>query len=74
MLYGVTVRPSQDAFESATPAQVLAGIYNLRTESGISFDVERKGERFLMVRLSGDATEAQSLRVIVKRARELDRR
>jgi len=71
VLYGVRVETGKAAFEWSAPSQALAGIYNLRTETGISYDVDRQGERFLMVRPAAEATATQSLRLIVNWAREL---
>ena len=71
LLFGSAVGPSQAAFEWSPPKQVLAGIYDLRTETGVSYDVVRQGERFLMIRLSADSGVVQSLRLIVNWAREI---
>ena len=58
-------------FEASPPRQLMSGIYNLRNESGISYDVDPKTGRFVMIRPGEDAVEAYSLRVVVNWTREL---
>jgi eukaryotic-like serine/threonine-protein kinase len=60
----VTVDPRAPSFESSLPTEVLKGIYNPRNESGISYDVDAKGDRFLMMRQAEEAADALSLRLI----------
>jgi hypothetical protein len=62
---GVAVARGTQTFEFGPPAQVMAGIGNLRTESGISYDVDPKAERFLMIRRAGGNAAVPSLRLIV---------
>ena len=59
------------AFEASPPRQLISGIYNLRTESGISYDVDPKTGRFVMIRPGEDAAEAHSLRVVVNWLQEI---
>ncbi|HYT67280.1 MAG TPA: protein kinase [Vicinamibacterales bacterium] len=55
------------------PAQVLFdGLYNLRSESGVSFDVDPNG-RFLMVRLADESAAPSSIRLIINWTSELKR-
>jgi serine/threonine-protein kinase len=65
VLMGVAVARGTQTFEFGPPAQVMAGIGNLRTESGISYDVDPKAERFLMIRRAGGNAAVPSLRLIV---------
>ena len=71
VLMSVTIEPRATVFESSLPTQVLKGIYNLRNESGISYDVDPKEERFLMLRPAEGAADALSLRVITDWSSEL---
>jgi serine/threonine-protein kinase len=60
----VSVDPRAPSFESSLPTEVLKGIYNTRNESGISYDVDAKSGRFLMMRQAEEAADALSLRLI----------
>ena len=59
------------AFESSVPMQVLKGIFNLRSESGISYEVDSNADRFLMLRLGDEAADSLSLRVITNWTKDL---
>jgi hypothetical protein len=50
---------------------VFKGIYSLRNESGISYDVSATGARFVMLKLPEEAADALSLRLITNRTNEL---
>ena len=52
-----------ETFSAGTPERVFDGIYNLRSDTGISFDVHPDGARFLMAR-SALGGAAGSVRVI----------
>jgi eukaryotic-like serine/threonine-protein kinase len=71
MLMSVTINPRAAVFESTAPMPIVKGIYNLRNESGISYDVDVTDGRFLMLRLAEDAADALSLRVVTNWKREL---
>ncbi|CAN5851557.1 hypothetical protein BH18ACI5_BH18ACI5_01870 [soil metagenome] len=58
-------------FTNSPPQQIFAGLYNSRSESGLSFDVDRTSSRFLMVRVADDPGVPDVLRIIVNWAREL---
>jgi hypothetical protein len=60
-------------FQYAPPRQVFSGVFNLRAESGVSYDVEPKGNRFLMIRPAADATGFAAIRVITNWSGELER-
>ena len=55
-----------------SPATLLfEGVYNFRTDSGNTFDVDPKGDRFLMVRPTGDLVSFTSVRVVLNWFEEL---
>jgi serine/threonine-protein kinase len=60
-------------FQYAPPRQLFSGVFNLRAESGISYDVEPKGNRFLMIRPAGEGAAFSSIRVITNWPQELAR-
>lgn len=60
-------------FQYSPPRQLFSGVFNLRAESGISYDVEPKGNRFLMIRPAGEGTAFSSIRVITNWSQELAR-
>jgi Tol biopolymer transport system component len=60
------------AFQAGTPWRLFDGIYNLRSNSGVSYDVDPKGGRFLMIRPAEDIT-AHQVRVVLNLAEELRR-
>jgi len=64
LLMAVTVDPRTPAFESSAPTPLLKGIYNLRSESGLSYDIDARDDRFLMLTLAADAADALSLRLV----------
>ena len=70
VLMGATVRAGA-VFEASPPRQIISGIYNLRNESGISYDVDARTGRFVMIRPGDEAAEAHSLRVMVNWFQEI---
>lgn len=59
---------------TAGPATLLLdGIYNLRSETGISFDVSPRGDRFLMIRPAEEGARTARLRVVLNVFDELAR-
>jgi serine/threonine-protein kinase len=71
-LMAVAVEPRTPAFESSPPTPLLKGIYNLRSESGLSYDIDARDDRFLMVRLAAEAADALSLRLITNWTRLIE--
>jgi serine/threonine-protein kinase len=59
-------------FQNDAPRVLFDGIYNLRSESGVSYDVDAKG-RFLMVRLAQDNAPASAVRMILNWTTALQR-
>jgi Tol biopolymer transport system component len=51
-------------FQAGTPKLLFDGVYNMRTDSGISYGVDSKNGRFLMYRLTEGAGTPTSIRVI----------
>jgi hypothetical protein len=43
---------TRTTFEAKPPVVLFDGIYNLRSDTGISYAVAPKGDRFLMIRLT----------------------
>jgi eukaryotic-like serine/threonine-protein kinase len=66
----VEVSPS---FKSGTPRSLFNGIYNLRSASGVSYAVDPKGGRFLMIRTAEDTTAPAQVQVVVNWSNELRR-
>ena len=54
-------------FRSAPISRLMDGLYNLRVESGVSYDVNPKTGGFMMIRLAGvnGAPAQPSLRVVL---------
>jgi hypothetical protein len=71
VLLAVTLDPGAKVFESSPATPVIKGIYNLRNESGLSYDVDPKDDRFLVLRPAEEAADALSLRVITNWSSEL---
>jgi eukaryotic-like serine/threonine-protein kinase len=60
-------------FKAGPPKRLFSGIYNLRSNSGVSYDVDPKGSRFLMIRPAEESTAPSQLRVVLNWAEELRR-
>ena len=60
-------------FEAGTAKVLVEGIFNLRSDTGISYDVEPDGRRFLMVRSAGSDEARSSVRVVLSWLDELRR-
>ena len=58
-------------FQFSLPQVLFEGRYHLRSDSGLSFDVEPKGARFLTLQLGDDSPSIGAIRVIVNWAAEL---
>ena len=69
----VTVTPGA-MFQPGAPAALFDGVYNQRTESGISYAVDPKAGRFLMVRLASGDAAPNSVRVVLNWLDELRRK
>jgi serine/threonine-protein kinase len=51
MAVSIETRPT---FAPKAPVLLFEGVYNLRSDTGVSYDVDPKGGRFLMIRLTED--------------------
>jgi Tol biopolymer transport system component len=63
----------QPIFRPGTPALLFEGIYNLRSDTGVSYDVHPKGDGFLMVRQVSPESSAGTIRVALNWFDELRR-
>jgi serine/threonine-protein kinase len=70
MSAAVQTRPS---FQASTPKRLFNGVFNQRSNSGVSYDVDPKGGRFLMIRPVADSETAAQVRVVVSWFDELRR-
>ena len=70
MSVAVETRPT---FQAGTPKTLFSGTYNLRSNSGVSYDVDPKGGRFLMIRPAEDSASPAQVRVVVNWFEELRR-
>lgn len=68
----VSVEPGS-AFHAGTPRELFKGVYDLRSNSGMTYDVDPKSNRFLMIRVGEDATSPTQVRVVVNWFDELRR-
>ncbi len=60
-------------FEAAAPKVLVEGIFNLRSDTGISYDVDPSGRRFLMVRPAVSQDRPLGVRVVLNWLDELRR-
>jgi len=61
------------AFHAGTPKELFKGVYDLRSNSGVTFDVDPKTNRFLMIRLGDGVISPTQIRVVVNWFEELRR-
>ena len=64
---------TQPSFKSATPRTIFNGIYNLRSATGMSYAVDPKAGRFLMIRTGENTTNPAQVHVVVNWFDELRR-
>jgi serine/threonine protein kinase/Tol biopolymer transport system component len=71
-LMSVAIQPGA-TFAAAKPTLLLRGLYDLQSETGLSYAVDPKTARFLMIRLAtdGSGTAASSFRVVLNWAQHL---
>jgi eukaryotic-like serine/threonine-protein kinase len=55
----------QPTFRPGTPSVLFQGIYNMRSDSGISFDVDPRSGRFVMIRLASSGGTQPRVRFIL---------
>jgi Tol biopolymer transport system component len=68
MVTGAETRPT---FQVSTPRVLFEGVYDLRSESGRSYDVDPKTGRFLMIRPAATDTSPAVVRTVVNWLDEL---
>ncbi len=61
------------AFKVGTPKELFKGVYDLRSNSGVTYDVDPKGGRFLMIRTIEDSSAPSPVRVVLNWFSELRR-
>ena len=61
----VTAFTAGPEFRSAPPTVLLDGVYNLRSDTGMTSDIDRKTGRFVMLRPAGQKPGAPAARVRV---------
>ncbi len=61
------------AFHAGTPKQLFKGVYDLRSNSGVTYDVDPKNVRFLMIRPAEDTGAPTTVRVVLNWFEELRR-
>jgi serine/threonine-protein kinase len=55
----------QPTFRPGAPAILMQGIYNMRSDSGLSFDVDPKSGRFVMIRLANSGGNQARVRLVL---------
>ena len=61
------------ALHAGTPKELFQDVYDLRSTSGVTYDVDPKSGRFLMIRHSDDLSAPAQVRVVVNWFEELRR-
>jgi serine/threonine-protein kinase len=64
---------TRSGFQAGTPKTLFSGVLNLRSNSGISYDVDPKGNRFLMLRQKEEDSSAAQVRIVLNWFEELRR-
>jgi len=62
------------AFQASPPVLLFKGLYNLRPVTMLSFSVDPKDDRFLMIRPAQEGANAGQLRIVLNWSQELARR
>jgi Tol biopolymer transport system component len=64
---------TRSGFQAGTPKTLFNGVLNLRSNSGISYDVDPKSNRFLMLRQKEEDSSAAQVRIVLNWFEELRR-
>jgi serine/threonine-protein kinase len=64
---------TRSTFQNGTPKTLFNGVYDLRSNSGVSYDVDPKGNRFFMIRLAENANSTAQVRIVLNWFDELRR-
>jgi len=62
MAVAIKTAPS---FQASTPTVLFNGAFNLRSDSGISYDVDSRHKRFVMIRRADGGHAATDVRVVL---------
>ena len=60
-------------FHAGTPKELFKGVFDLRSNSGVTYDVDPKNGRFLMIRPTEGTTEAKQMKVVLNWFAEVKR-
>ena len=72
LFMSVTIEVSP-VFHAGSPKALFKGIYDLRSNSGVTYDVDPKGNRFLMIRPAEESIGPAQVRVVLNWFNELHR-
>jgi serine/threonine-protein kinase len=64
---------TRSGFQAGSPKTLFGGVLNLASNSGISYDVDPKGNRFLMLRQNDEDNSAAQIRIVLNWFDELRR-
>ncbi len=64
---------TRSAFQAGTPKTLFNGVFDLRSNSGESYDVDPQGNRFFMIRLAEDDSSGAQVRIVLNWFDELRR-
>jgi Tol biopolymer transport system component len=64
---------TRTTFQNGTPKTLFNGVYDLRSNSGVSYDVDPKGNRFFMITLAENANSTAQVRIVLNWFDELRR-
>jgi serine/threonine-protein kinase len=60
-------------FRNGSPQLLFDGLYNLRSESNVSYDIDQKSGRFLTIRVAEDAAQMTTIRLALDWTSQLAR-
>jgi len=64
---------TRSTFQAGTPKNLFNGVYDQRSNTGESYDVDPKGNRFFMIRLAEDDSSGAQVRIVLNWFDELRR-
>ena len=64
---------SNPSFRAGTPKELFKGVFDLRSNSGVTYDVDPKGGRFLMIRPAEETAPATQIRIALNWFEEIKR-
>jgi len=63
----------QPTFKAGTPKDLFKGIFDLRSNSGVTYDVDPKSGRLLMIRPAEGSIETTKMKVVLNWFEEVKR-